>query len=280
MEILGLPEGFQTQQQRQRAADQSLQDVFSQVLAESGHAGYRTSQPVDPDVATDQQVQTAWDDWFSVTMQGSYRTLESPQDLKQKYGEVLNQAYREGAYLDPKSFLARLSSDDLQVVQDIQRLGDPIDVQGLSDEGALNLLIPRAAQVDLNGDGLTQSGKGYGIRFPDSRTPQPVADAWYETTDGMSWGEQAHYQLQMKMPLLTANFVFDESGAYSHHYEPGDPEFRNPMEEDGFSYFGITEDMLGYLDAFKNQIDPEQYQRDTTFWSKLQANLAENGVTA
>ncbi len=164
------------------------------------------------------------------------------------------------------------------MVQHVHALADGIQVDSLSEEGAVNLLVPPAAQIDLNHDGLTRSGAAYGLRFPDSTTPPEVAQAWEEATVGMSWGDMAVYQLQMKSPLLTANIVCDENGHFLRCREPGDPDFINPMASGNYSYLQATRDRLDYLEAFSDRMPLEQYEGDKAFWTIFQERLNENGA--
>ncbi len=259
--------------------DHQVQDVFSAVLAEVGREGYASAEAVDGDRPMTEQIATVWSDWFDGERQGGrYSNTVDAEALKHSYGQILVRAYEEGGHATPKDFLASLSKDELATVQHVHALADPIRVDSLSDEGAMNLLVPPAAQVDLNHDGLTRSGLAYGLRFPDSNTPPEVVRAWEETTAGMSWGEQAIYQMQMKLPLLTANIVCDQNGQFVRRREPGDPDFVNPMASPDYSYLAATQARLDYLEDFRYQIPTEQYQRDNEFWTIFQQNLTANGA--
>ena len=138
-----------------------------------------------------------------------YRTLwadteraEEKTELGDQFGEILLKAYREEAYVDPKAFLSGLSEGELETVQHVHWLADPIKVGSLTEEGALNLLMPPAAQVDLNHDSFTQSGAAYGFRFPDSTAPPEVVAAWDEATADLSPSDRMMYEFQMKLPVL------------------------------------------------------------------------------
>ncbi|MCA9131983.1 MAG: hypothetical protein KDA45_02465 [Planctomycetales bacterium] len=240
---------------------------------EAGQPGYASAPALESDQPLDTQIQDSWESWFDTQLQGRYRRAQGATELGQQFGELALRAYQEGAYAAPKAFLSSLSQEELEVVQRVHWLAEPIQVNGLSEEGALNLLIPPAAQIDLDRDGLTRSGAANTIRFPDSTTPSEVARAWEEATAGLSPDEQSLYVLQMKLPVLLANFVIDDNGAYVRHYEPGDPEWVNPMAAADYSYEKVASDYLGYLEAFKNQIDLRRYAQDTAFWSDLQHRL-------
>lgn len=264
-----------TQQSKVLEQDHHIQDVFSQILESVGRQGYASAEPVSEESITTDQISESWGTWFDVHRSGQYAAAEQPESLRQAYGEVLVDAYSDGGYVDPKTFLKSLSTEQLQTVQNVNWLADPIDVDNLTEEGALNLLLPRAAQVDANRDGLTQAGRGYGLRFPDSTTPADVVEAWEETTAGMSWGERATHELQMKLPLMSANFFVDENGAYSHHYEPGDPNFTNPMSKPGYSYQKAAQGWLDHYEYLKNQTPADQYAEQTDFWTRFKTALID-----
>ncbi len=251
-----------------------VQDVFSAVLAEIGRQGYASAEAVTDEQPMEEQIATSWFDWFDSERQGGrYAQLTEADSLKQSYGDILLRAYDEHGHAMPKEYLASLSQDELSAVQRAHLLAEGIDVDSLTEEGAVNLLVPPAAQVDLNHDGLTQSGEAYGIRFPDSTTPPEVVQAWEEATAGMSWGEKAVHELQMKMPLLTANIICDENGRFLCQREPGDPDFVNPMASSDYSYVQATQDCLDYLEAFRDRIPTEQYDRDKAFFTDFQERL-------
>ncbi|WP_442505570.1 hypothetical protein SH528x_004362 [Novipirellula sp. SH528] len=276
MEITDTNSVYPTMQQRRLDAEHGLQNVFSDVLASVGHAGYASAESIESEDPIETQIQESWDGWFQLELQGRYRTTEKPRELGKQYGELVQHAYQNGGYAAPKAFLSSLSADELSVVQDIHHLADPIQVNSLSEEGAINLLIPPAAQIDMNRDGLTQSGAAWGLRFPDSTTPKPVAKAFEAATEGMDWSERSIYELQMKMPTLLANIHLDDAGAFAYQVEPGDPRFVNPMAEADYSYVDYADSYLSYLDAFKARIDPIQYAKGKAFWTEFQNELIAN----
>lgn len=158
-------------------------------------------------------------------------------------------------------------------VQSLSLMRGAADKNSLSEEGALNLLLPPAAQVDLNRDGLTQSGAAYSLKFPDSTTSVAVVAAWEKATDGMSQGERMTYELKMKLPVLLANIEIDQQGRFVRSREPGDPDFVNPMDSDSYSFDSAAQGWMDYLNYFKNQLDPARYAKDMEFWTTFQTAL-------
>lgn len=254
-----------------------VQDVFSEVLAAAGRDGYVSAEAVPEDVPLTDQISASWSDWFDSERRGGcYLNDGESERLKQPYGELLLRAYEEGGYADPKAFLQSLSSDELAVVQDVHHLADPIRVDSLSEEGAVNLLIPPAAQIDLNRDGFTRCGAAYGMRFPDSNTPAPVAEAWDEATADMPLGDRMTFEMQMMLPLLTTNIVVNDAGEFVRIREPGDTDFVNPMASSNYSYVQVTQDRLEYLEAYRYQMPTGQYEKGVAFWTRFQELLVEH----
>lgn len=255
-----------------------LQSLFSEILIQNGRPGYASAEAIESEQPLGKEVQSAWSSWFGVETRGRYATDSDPATLKREYGEILNRSLDEGGYRDPEGFLQSLSAEELEVVQVIHRLADPIDLARLDEEGMLNLLLPPPAQIDLNFDGLTRVGLGNMIRFPDSRTPPAVVEAWNEATANLEPREKMTFQLQMKLPTLLANFVLNDDGSFSHARQPGDPDFVNPMASPGYSYLDLTDRQLESLEDFKYQMSPERYESQTAFWGALRQALASHGA--
>lgn len=270
--------GISLPQLQKREQDHNVQNTFSAVLAEAGRKGYASAEPLDDEQPLTESIVTSWNSWLSGELNGRYQQATNQDELKQTFGEILVRAHEEGGYVDPKSFLNNLSHDELAVVQRVQSLATGIRVDSLTEEGAVNLLLPPAAQVDLNRDGLTRTGVAYGGRFPDSNTPLGVTRAWEEATEGMDFGELAVAQLQMISPAIMANIKLDDQGAFLHRYEPGDPEYKNPMAAENYSYLGVTQDRLSYLESMKQRMSAEKYEQQTSFWSKFRDSLIKHDV--
>lgn len=267
-----------TRLQKQDAAGEQLQNLFNEILTSAGRPGYASAEAYESENSIQDDIQQDWNDWFSVANTGNYPDDVDASSLPSDYGNLLVRSYNEGGYVDPQGFLKNLTKDELATVQHVNRLADPINVDELTPEAALNLLIPRPAQIDLNYDGLTQVGKGYMIRFPDSRTPEAVVNAWKETTADMDPMERSFYELQMKLPTLLANIQVDDQGRYVSHTEPGDPNWVNPQADSNYSYTELTEQMLDYLDYFQHQIPKQQYEQQRAFYSALQQSLLAHGA--
>jgi len=267
-----------TPTQQKRNQDHEVQNIFSAMLAQVGRQGYASAETTDTEPPTVEGLQRSWDSWFNSERTGRFSQTENPEQLKQSFGEIIVRAHNEGGYVDPKGFLEKLSPEELEVVQKVQHLADKIQVDSLSEEGALNLLLPAAAQVDLNHDGLTRNGAAYGLRFPNSNTPAEVVEAWDAATKDMDFKERAMAEFQMMLPLLTANLEVDENGQFVRQYQPGDPEFKNPMASADFSYVTAAKNRLEALEFMKNEIPGDRYENQKSFWNKFQQELLKNGA--
>lgn len=258
--------------------DQAVQNIFSAMLAQVGRQGYVSAETTDAEPPTVESLQRSWDSWFNSQRTGRYSQVEKPEELQQSFGNLIVRAHNEGGYVDPQSFLQKLSPEELAVVQKVQGLAEPIDVDALTEEGALNLLLPGAAQIDLNRDGFTRNGEAYGLRFPNSNTPAEVVAAWNEATQGMDFGQIATAQIQMMLPMLTANIEIDENGQFVRQHQPGDPEFKNPFANADYSYSTAVKNQLEALEAKKNELPADKYESQKAFWSNLQQALQKHGA--
>lgn len=277
MEIATQPAKVQSLSQMRSAADKNVQNVFSEVLRGAGRSGFASAvegaEKGYVSQSLEERIQETWGDWFQTAQLGRYASPQTPTNLGESFGHILGKAYEQGGYVAPHTFLSSLSGTELTTVQRAHLLADPIQVDSLSEEGALNLLLPPAAQVDLNRDGLTQSGTAYSLKFPDSSTPPAVVQAWEQATDGMPEGERMTYELKMKLPVLLANIEIDQQGRYVRTREPGDPDFVNPMDSDSYSFDSVAQSWMDHLTYLQNQIDPAQYAKDMEFWTAFQGAL-------
>ena len=272
----------------ERSPEERLQDTFSAVLSQVGREGYQSATAIESDSNLNEGVVSSWEDWFDSIAPSRYSFMfgpdspsvqegSSPDSLKQEFGKIISDAYRNGGYATPQKYLQSLSPDQLATIQQVQHLADPIRVEQLTDESSLNLLLPPDTQVDSNHDGLTAVGAAYTLRFPDSNTPENVRRAWEQATENLSEADRMTYVLQMTLPITLANIHTDSSGAYTGSSDPGDPDWMNPMANSDYSYRDSANGWLDYLDRFKNQIPLEQYERDLRFWSTFRDSLEKIG---
>ena len=253
---------------RLKSSERHLQDVFSAVLEQVGREGYVAAEPVGVDVPLANQIGSSWDQWFLEASPTRYsfeagshspsvRENKSSDDLRSDYKSILNDAYAQGGYASPKSFLNRLSQEQLATIQQVQHLADPIQITNLSEEAALNLLLPPAAQIDANQDGMVSIGAAQTVRFPDSQTPANVRDAWEAAVANVSPSDRFTYELMMTHVLSP----FDSSG----------PSVPKPSSTEHF--IEKANDWLSYLENFKSYMPIERYHQDKTFWSSFRDKI-------
>lgn len=98
-----------------------------------------------------------------------------------------------------KQVLSELSPEELNLLQKATSLAEPIRVDSLSNEGAVNLLAQpdKTGMVDLNNDGIVEVGIGKMITFPPVNAPASVFKAWEKATENMSEGDKLTMQLHM-----------------------------------------------------------------------------------
>ena len=194
--------------------------------------------------------------------------------LKAEFSAIMQKANNEDGYFDPKAFMKSLSREEREIIQVTQGLADPItpsDIDGLSEEGALSLLLPRGIQKDWNKDGLYSVGEANGFRFPTDSTPADVRAAWEETTKDMPEKDLAMAEGRMMSVYVSANFNFNSAGKIIGTFQPGDPGIKDPFKDMDFADFALKR--LAWNEHVKHQISPEQYERDKAFWSSFGNNL-------
>lgn len=102
------------------------------------------------------------------------------------FEKLLAKASAQSGYDDPQAFVKSLSPDELTVLQHIHCLADPIKPDGLSKEGALNLLYSPDMAKDIDNDGFEMVGLAKTWQFPPVNAPESVKQAWQKTTANMS----------------------------------------------------------------------------------------------
>jgi len=164
--------------------------------------------------------------------------------------QVLKKAIDGKAFDDPKAFLKTLSSKELEALQHAHGLTDAIDVDKLSQEDALNLLLPPGAQrVESQGDEPITTG-AIQMTFPPENAPKDVTDAWNKAMEGVNDTERAQLETLLFLTPRDADGTGDET----------------PMDIDAFRK-GVSR-ALNDLKA-GNQIGDEQQRALTDRLSKI-----------
>jgi hypothetical protein len=178
---------------------------------------------------------------------GDDRRIQVENDSA-SFEQIIDKAVATGGYYDPQKFLNNLSTEELAVLQHIHCLADPIKPQGLSKEGALNLLYSPDQSKDINNDGLSDVGLAKMWKYPPPNAPEAVKKAWKEATAGRD-------DLLLMAPFRAAESNANMKPDGSGFYFPGEQGYRNIYSEPGFSY------SQQITDIFKSweQLKPSYY---------------------
>lgn len=176
---------------------------------------------------------------------------------------------------DAVSTLKDLSSDEMEVLRQVHCLADPIQINRLNEEGAYNLLRQPGNAADLNNDSFTQIGAGLIKPFPPPNAPAEVKEAWESAMAGKSETEKMLLQMSFAPMELAANTKYNASGQVIGFYSPGEEGFTNIYAQPGFTYTGLIDRYLKYLENFKSSIDIETYQKQKSFMLQFQAALKD-----
>lgn len=118
-----------------------------------------------------------------------------------------------------RSFLAGLDTASLALLQNAASLAAPIDVGSLSEEGAENLLLAPTEGVDLNGDGMLQTGAALMFTFPPVDASPALRAAWEEATAGMSEGDVLMLSIGVGGPLIPVDGSAPQARDFSEGFD-------------------------------------------------------------
>ncbi len=178
-------------------------------------------------------------------------------DNQAKFAAVLNKAYASNAMADPQSFLLSLSPQELEELRINHGLADTINVDGLSTEGASNLLLPRGYSMDLNNDGLEEVGAARTMSFPPRNAPAEFVNKWREVTAGMDPGEEMMYAFEMHHAM------------YGFHLD-GHTTLEQPSTNLMSTYQSAIQNLLENVEVSKPYNTQELYVRNKAFYTRLQ----------
>ena len=194
----------------------------------------------------------------------THTELQNRRDVKEsdreRYAEILDEAYSGGGMNEPVAFLRSLSKGDLEIVRRTHSLADAIDPDGLTREGAYNLLLPEGYKVDFNRDVVSEVGIGKTCIFPPLDAPESFKTAWLSATADMSEADYFTYE----MVLWGALHPMDGGTLETVQGFPTDDEL---------SYRRILKLLLEANERFRSYLAPGQYERDKAFFNKLSRML-------
>lgn len=127
-----------------------------------------------------------WKQEWSQGMAGYQNDINKIENASADFENIISKAVAQNADADPQGFIKSLSTAELSTLQTIHGLADPIQPDGLSKEGALNLFHSRNNLQDINKDGFEDVGLGKTYVFPPPNAPESLKNAWKETTRNMS----------------------------------------------------------------------------------------------
>lgn len=108
-------------------------------------------------------------------------------EVSDSFEEIYKKAVDSDIKLDnSKEFLSKLSSDELQVLQQYTSLATPINVAKLSSEGAYNLLMHDYEKFDFNNDGMVQNGEANTGPVIPSGMSDDVKEAYIKTLNSLN----------------------------------------------------------------------------------------------
>ncbi len=181
------------------------------------------------------------------------------QDERSQFAAILDKAYSSGGMDDPQAFLKSLSPSDLNVLEQMHDLPDPIDVNGISKEGAYNLLLPTNKAVDFNNDGIVVVGDIQNIVFPPVNAPKSVVSAWDQATAGLSAEDKLQASAQFTPAIMKDGSLYE-----NRDFDPTNvDDYKNVVNN--------------YLDFLRHPtgigLSREQYARDFPVYTELQTLL-------
>lgn len=136
-------------------------------------------------------------DYASKVLADRQQAVESQSST---YLTVLEKASAQDGLSDPKAFLKSLSPQELHALQTIHSLADPINPDGLTEEGAQNLILPPNQAEDVDHDGFNMVGLAKMWQFPPNNAPDSVKQAWKTATKDLNGNDLA--LMASFMPLV------------------------------------------------------------------------------
>lgn len=172
--------------------------------------------------------------------------------------------------------LSSLTEDEKEAVRVVHGLADSFYINGLSEEGAYNLLCQPGSEKDLDNNGFLSIGAGLCFSFPPPNAPDSVKKAWDETMQGKSDGEKL-MMMAVFLPLeLQANLKYDSNHQVVGFYEPTEPGYTNIYAQPGFSYQGLVKKYLQYLENIRYSLSVEDYSSKKNIMNDFLQNLVKN----
>jgi hypothetical protein len=160
-------------------------------------------------------------------------------------------------------FLKSLDTDSLSLLQEAASLADPINTGNVSEEGAENLLLAPTEAVDLDRDGLIETGIGKGIQFPPVDASPELRQAWETTIANRDPGDVMTMTLQLAGPRVH----IDDSTVT-----------QTDVSADGFDWQSYVGRLLQGNEISRPYNSTETYQKTKSFLNDFLTNLRDVGL--
>lgn len=237
---------------------------FGDVMTEAGQDAGSTKKAEEFTALRD--AFSEWQSGLDTTHPLNLPRYEAVASQADSFLNIVEKAVKEDGYSDPIGFLKGLSGSEMETLRIMHSLAAPIEPGDISEEGALNLLLPMNERKDIDNDGFVDVGKSVSWSFPPPNAPQSVHDAWEKTIEGISMGDK----LMASAMFLPSMLRIDDSGNVS---EIERSEANNPYAKKGFSFSAFAQKRLDSLEYFKNQMDGGQYEVQKGALSKFLEEL-------
>lgn len=186
------------------------------------------------------------------------------------FSALLEKAHNALAHETPaKEILSNFSDAELHLIQKTAGLVDRINVDSLSNEGAINLLAQpdKTGMIDQNNDGIVEIGVSRMVTFPPVNAPLSVKLAWNDATEGMSEQDKMVMELNMHSMVYGTNI----DGISSHKALPPEEQWSNK---------GIEELFINLRSALAFSVSLDGWERfnlvKKDFYDKFESAIEEN----
>lgn len=137
---------------------------------------------------------------------------------KDDFEKIYEKATKADVKVDnAKDFLKSLSSDELTTLQKYDSLGDSININSLSNEGAYNLLMHDYEKYDFNNDGMIQDGAANTSGMIPSNADESTKKALVKSLNSMS--DEDRMNVTGLFLMLPGDLQNAQSGQKSFNYD-------------------------------------------------------------
>jgi hypothetical protein len=186
-----------TQKNTQRASE-------TNALAFDDQFQTTASTPKKTSTSTPQAPSSKWNVPSPETLKTSFQTWANDLQVNSQgidfvtrvhthaeaFEQLIDKAAANGGYTDPIAFIRGLSEQERAVLQHVHSLAKPIEPGTLTEEGALNLLLPRSELKDIDKDGYVMVGAAKTWFFPPVDASPEIRQAWEQASANLTEAER------------------------------------------------------------------------------------------